>query len=188
MALGRLAGGMHLNAGVIAALGVALVAIVAGLAAAVAPPLRPADWAFVPKQIWPWWPGPPDQTLLVLVSALFALGVAAFLRRPRSGVAQALLAGSAGNAATAALWTTIVPEELAWRSASWLAFLAAGFLSLVLWSSLVHLVFIFPTRDRWLAQPRWLAPLIYLLPPVAMASGAAVMGALNPTALVWVDG
>jgi hypothetical protein len=124
---------------------------------------------------------------LIFVAALLALGLAAFVRRPRSGVGQALLAGSAANAGSVALWSTISAPDLAQPSASWLAFLAAGVLSLVLWSSLAHLVFVFPTRDRRVERMPALVPLIYLLPQVAMIGAAWAMGALTPTSLEWLD-
>lgn len=187
MTLARLAAAGRLNVGAFAALGIASLAAITALAAFISVPLNPAEWGFAPKQIWPWWPGAPSQALLVLVSALFALGLAAFIRRPRSGTGQALLAGSAGNAASVALWSTIVPDELGWRSASWLAFVGAGFLSLVLWSSLLHLVFVFPTRDRWIGGVRWLIPAIYVLPALLLATGAVAIGAFDPTSLAWVD-
>lgn len=187
MTLGRLAAAGRRDVGVFAALGLASVAAMIALAASMSVPLRPSAWGFDPPQVWPWWPGAPSQTLLIFVGALFVLGLAAFIRRPRSGVGQALLAGSAGNAASVALWSTIAPDELGWRSTSWLAFLGAGFLSLVLWSSLVHLVFVFPTRDRWIASVPWLVPVIYVLPPSMLATGAVAIGAADPTSLGWVD-
>src|SRR5687768_14075981 len=106
------------------------IAAVIGVAAFLAPPLQPAQWAFDPKQVWPSWPGPASQTLVVLVAAMFAIGLAAFVRRPQSGIGQALLAGTAANAASVALGSSINPEELTYRSGSWVAFVAAGFLSL----------------------------------------------------------
>lgn len=187
MTLARVAAAVRRDVGVFASLGIASLAAMIALAASISVPLNPAEWGFAPKQIWPWWPGAPSQTLLVLVSALFVLGLAAFIRRPRSGIGQALLAGSAGNAASVALWSTIVPDELGWRSASWLAFVGAGFLSLVLWSSLLHLIFVFPTRDRWIGGARWLVPVIYVLPALLLATGAIAIGALDPTSLGWVD-
>ncbi len=185
MTLARVATPWRRDVGVFAAIGIALVAAIIALAAGLYVQPRPADWDFDPKQVWPWWPGPPSQTLVVLVGALFALGFAAFMRRPRSGVGQALLVGAAGNAASVALWLIIVPE-LASRSTSWLAFIAAGFLSLVLWSSLVHLVFVFPTRDRSLGGGRWPIAAIYVLPALLLATGAVAIGAMDPTSLDWV--
>jgi signal transduction histidine kinase len=162
-------------------------ALSCALVAALAPPLRPESWTFAPREAWPWWPGSPDWMLLLFVSALLAVGVAAFLRRPRSGVSQALLAGSAGNAGNVALWSMIQPEQLAGRTESWLAFLAAGLLTLVLWSSLVHLILVFPTRDRRVEETPWLVPLIYLVPQLLLLAGAWASGALTPTSLAWVD-
>ena len=187
MTLARLAAEGRRDAGVVAAVAFASVAAIIALASFVSEPLRPAEWSFDPKLAWPWWPGQPSQTLLVLVVALFALGLAAFIRRPRSEIGQALLVGTAANLASVALWTTIKPAELAYPSASWLAFVSAGFLSLVLWSSLVHLVFVFPTRDQWSRDARWLAPVIYLGPSALLAAGAAGIGALDPTSLAWVE-
>lgn len=170
-----------------AAIFIAAAAAVAGLMAASQPPLQPGELAFNPETRWPWWPGPPGEVLLVFVAALLALGLAAFVRRPRSGVGQALLAGAAANAGSVALWSTISAPDLAQPSASWLAFLAAGVFSLVLWSSLAHLVFVFPTRDRRVERVPALVPLIYLLPQVAMIAAAWAMGALTPTSLEWLD-
>ncbi len=187
MTLARLAAEGRRDAGVVSAVAFASVAAIIALASFVSEPLRPAEWSFDPKLAWPWWPGQPSQTLLVLVVALFALGLAAFIRRPRSEIGQALLVGTAANLASVALWTTIKPAELAYPSASWLAFVSAGFLSLVLWSSLVHLVFVFPTRDQWSRDARWLAPVIYLGPSALLAAGAAGIGALDPTSLAWVE-
>ncbi len=187
MSLARLVAWGRRNAGAFAAIAVASVAAVVALAAIVAGPRATTAQAIVPRQAWPWWRGRPTDILLLLVTALFVLGLAAFIRRPHSGIGQALLAGAAGNAASVALWSTITAEELTYRSPSWLAFVAAGFLSLLLWSSLVHLVFVFPTRDRWIRDARWLVPAIYLAPPAALAAGAAAIGAFDPTSLAWVE-
>src|SRR4051794_21450789 len=175
------------DAGVVLAVGVACAAAVIALGAAASEPLRPQEWTFDPKLTWPWWPGQPTQMLLVLAVALAALGLAAFIRRPRSEIGQALLVGTAANAASVALWATITPGDLVGPSASWVAFVAAGFLSLVLWSSLVHLAYVFPTRDKWGRDAHWLVPLIYLAPPALLAAGAAAIGALQPTTLDWVE-
>jgi signal transduction histidine kinase len=184
--VGRIAVGLRRNSGIIATLAVVAVGVMSAVAAVSRPPLQPDAWPFQPAEMWPWWPGPPNDALLLFVGAQLALGVAAFFRLPRNGVGQALLGGSAANAGSVALWSTIQAPELARASSSWLAFVAAGFLSLILWSSLLHLVFVFPTRDRRVDESGWLIPLIYVLPPVALGIGALLTGGLTPTSLDWL--
>jgi signal transduction histidine kinase len=173
--------------GIAAAITVATIGIVAVALAVLAAPLEPEQWRFDPAGIWPWWPGRPGGLLIVFVSALVGLGLAAFVRRPHSGISQALLAGSAGNAGSGALWVVINPDALDQLSAEWLAFIAAGLLSLVLWSSLVHLVLVFPTRDSLVDANPWIVPLVHGLPQAAMLTGALLSGGLTPTSLEWVD-
>ena len=175
------------DAGVIATLAVVAIAIAVGAAAFAQPPLRPDTWSFVPTTRWPWWPGVPSETLIAFVVAQLVLGVAAFARQPRSGVSQALLAGSAGNAASVTPWTTVNPEQLASPSASWAMFIAAGILSLLLWSSLVHLIFVFPTRDRRLEKAPWIVPLLYVAPQALLLMAVLAIGGLTPTSLAWLD-
>ncbi len=76
--------------GMILALGVPVVATVFVLYARLAAPRTASEPGFVPVERWPWWPGSAsiDQTLLVFVAALLLVGVAAFVRRPRSGIAR----------------------------------------------------------------------------------------------------
>ena len=136
---------------------------------------------------WPWWPGRPETTLILFVAGQLVIGVAAFMRRPRSGVAQALLAGSAANASAALAWTGVDPEQLGAVSSSWAAFLAAGSLTLVLWSSLVHLVLVFPTRDHRLSDAPWVVPALYLLPQLLLFIGAFTIGAFTPVGTGWLD-
>jgi signal transduction histidine kinase len=176
------------DAGVLAALAVAAIAAAIGALASTRPRLDPAAWSFDPFDRWPWWPGAPTEALALFVGTLLLLGVAAFLRRPRSGAAQGILAGSAANAAGAALAATTRPDELGVASASWAAFVASGSLSLILWSSLVHLVFVFPTRDRRLDDFPWALPVIYVAPQLALLVGAGAAGGLAPTSLDWLDG
>jgi signal transduction histidine kinase len=173
--------------GIAAAITVATVGIVAVVVAVVAEPLEPDQWSFDPSAVWPWWPGRPGELLILFVTALVALGLAAFVRRPHSGISQALLAGAAGNAGSGALWVVINPDSLDTPSPEWLAFIAAGLLSLVLWSGLVHLVLVFPIRDPFIDTHPWIVPLIHGLPQVAMLTGALLTGGLTPSSLEWVD-
>ena len=174
------------DAGVLSTLLIVLIAaIVAGLSLGARSPTDLPE--LDPISRWPWWPGRPETTLILFVAGQLLVGLAAFMRRPRSGVAQALLAGSVSNAAAALAWTTVDPQQLGAVSQSWLAFLAAGSLTLVLWSSLVHLVLIFPTRERRLSEARWLVPAVYVVPQLLLFIGAFAIGALAPAGLEWLD-
>jgi signal transduction histidine kinase len=175
------------DGGLIAAVSMVVIALGCVIAVALAPPLQPETWSFDPARVWPWWPGPPGTTLLLFIGALLALGVAAFVRRARSGVSQALLGGSAANAGSSVLWWMIEPEQLAQPTPSWLAFVAAGMLSLVLWSSLIHLILVFPTRDRHVESRPWLVPLLYVVPQLLLVGGAWATGGLAPASLAWLD-
>jgi signal transduction histidine kinase len=175
------------KAGLLAALGFAAVALSIAAATLVLPRPDPAQWPFDPLVRWPWWPGHPGQLLIFFVLSLLALGVAAFIRRPRSGTAQALLAGSAANAAAVALSSIVRPDELAHASLSWAAFVAAGLLTLVMWSSLVHLVLVFPIAGGRTATHPWLMALLYVVPQLALLIGVGLAGALAPRSLDWLD-
>jgi signal transduction histidine kinase len=164
-----------------------LATAVASVLLALATSLSPDSLLFDPTDRWAWWPGPPGVPLILFVTGVLVLGLAAFLRRPRSGVSQALLAGTSGNAGNIALWSMIDPSELAAVSTAWLAFVVAGMLSLVLWSSLVHLVLVFSGRDPHVVARPWIIPLIYVLPQAALLLGALASGAFTPISLEWVD-
>ncbi|HVM30912.1 MAG TPA: sensor histidine kinase [Candidatus Limnocylindrales bacterium] len=153
----------------------------------VMPRSDPAQWPFDPLVRWPWWPGAPSEALVLFAASLFALGVAAFLRFARSGIAQALLAGSAANVAAIWLSAHVRPDQLAYASASWAAFIGAGFLTLVMWSSLVHLVLVFPlTGQRRRGGLWWVVP-IYVVPQLVLLIGVGFSGALAPRSLDWLD-
>ena len=173
------------DAGVFATLGVAVIAATVAFATFGQPSPDAATVDATAR--WPWWPGKPETALVLFVGGLLLVGIAAFVRRPRSGVAQALLAGSAANAASIVAWTTIDPAQLGAVSPSWAAFLAAGMLALVLWSSLVHMALVFPTRDQRISEAPWIVPALYLGPQLLLAVGAFAIGAFAPVGTGWVD-
>jgi signal transduction histidine kinase len=174
------------NAGVVSTL--VFVVLAAAVAALTVGDLSAAEPETVdPTTRWPWFPGRPETTLIVFVGAQLLVGLAAFIRRPRSGVAQALLCGSAANAAASIAWTGVDADQLGAMSRSWLAFLAAGSFTLVLWSSLVHIVLVFPTRDRRLSEAAWVVPALYLVPQLLLIVGAFAIGALTPVGFDWLD-
>jgi signal transduction histidine kinase len=182
------------GARVAGALGVVLTGVVVAASAAAALMAgrysrRAVGGAERPLERHPWWPdGITNEVLAAFLVALVAIAVAAFLRRPRSGVAQALLAGASGNAASAVIWSVgITPTDLATTGPAWLLFLASGALTLVFWSSLLHVGLIFPSRLAAMGQSIAPAAVIYVAPQVALLGMALAVGAADPARATWLD-
>nr|MBA3852129.1 hypothetical protein [Chloroflexota bacterium] len=137
---------MSRRVGVILAPLVVVAAIATVFATRFVEPIGSASPDYLSTEAHPWWPdGATNETLVLFLAAQLGLGLAAFLRRPYSGAAQALLAGSAGNAASSVVWSVgLGPADLLQRSPAWAVFFMSGTLTLVFWSSLVHIVLVFP--------------------------------------------
>lgn len=112
---------MSRRVGVILAPLVVLAAIATAVATRFVEPIESTSAGYLSTEAHPWWPdGVTNETLVLFLAAQLGLGLAAFLRRPHSGAAQALLAGSAGNAASSVVWSVgLGPADLMLRSPAW---------------------------------------------------------------------
>jgi signal transduction histidine kinase len=180
---------MARQAGVILATLVVLAGIATVVATRLVDPVDPTSPGYLPTEAHPWWPdGTTNETLVLFLAGQLGLGLAAFLRRPHSGAAQALLAGSAGNAASSVVWSVgLGPADLLQRSPAWAVFFMSGTLTLVFWSSLVHIVLVFPSRESRLGASPWVIPLVYAVPQLLLLLGAMRINVLQPSRLAWID-
>ncbi len=180
--------GWH-DLGVILAPLVVLAAIATAAATQLVVPIAQSDPGYLSTAAHAWWPdGVTNETLVLFLAAQFALGLAAFLRRPRSGAAQALLAGSAANAFSSVVWSVgLGPADLLMRSPAWAVFLASGALTLIFWSSLLHIVLVFPSRDPRLGTSPWVIPLVYGIPQLLLFVCAIAIDVMQPARLAWID-
>ena len=61
-------------------------------------------------------------------------------------------------------------------------------LDLVFWSSLLHLILVYPTRSRILVGRPWLPATLYLIPILALLAGAVTLRLTTTSTLVWIGG
>jgi signal transduction histidine kinase len=123
-------------------------------------------------------------TLAQLVLATWLL-----VRRPASVAVRVLFVGSVANLASAIPWQLgLLPSDLVRGWPAVLPFVATGPLDLVFWSSLLHLILVYPTRSRILVGRPWLPATLYLVPILALLAGAVALRLTTTSTLVWVGG
>ena len=122
--------------------------------------------------------GSPRQSSLL--AAAFGLGVllmavVLLVRRPRSTALRLLFVGATANVASIAAWETgLQPSDFATGSLVPILFVTAPAFNVIFWSTIVHILSIYPVRSRAAGHPRFIA-LIHAGPIAALAAGAAIV-------------
>jgi signal transduction histidine kinase len=118
----------------------------------------------------------------VLALALFLVA-----RRPRVTALRLLLVGAAANMADIVAWVLdLQPSDLAVRTPYLLAFCAAAGFNLVFWSSIAHILTIYPVRTELAGRSRFAIPILYAAPIAALLVGLVLARLAGGTMLDWI--
>jgi signal transduction histidine kinase len=118
--------------------------------------------------------------LLAFGAGLLVLAILLVARRPGATALRLLFLAASANLADVVAWeVSLQPTDFGYPSPMVAAFGAASLFNVVFWSTIVHILSIYPVRSRLLANRPGLLVLIY-------AGPLAALGAL--TALAWLAG
>ena len=125
--------------------------------------------------------------LMVFVVGLAVVALLAWMRRPGEGWRRGFLLGSAANVGSALIWELgLRPSDLAGPAPMLLLFALTGFLQLVFWSSVIHVLVSWPER----AGPPFRGPrfelALYVVPQAALAVVLAMSAAAADSTLSWI--
>jgi signal transduction histidine kinase len=126
--------------------------------------------------------------IVVFGVGVLVLALILVVRRPRVTALRLLLVAAAANMADIVAWELdLQPTDLAVQTPYLYAFCAAAGFNLVFWSSIAHILLIYPVRSRLIARSRFAIPLLYAAPIAALAIGLIVARLAGGTVLDWID-
>lgn len=118
---------------------------------------------------------------------MLVLALILVVRRPRVTALRLLLVAAAANVADIVAWELdLQPTDLAVETPFLAAFCAAAVFNLIFWSSIAHILTIYPVRSRLAARSRWVIPVLYAAPIAALAIGLVVARIAGGTVLDWI--
>lgn len=118
--------------------------------------------------------------VLVLATTLLA-------RRPRSTVLRLLFIGAAANITDISAWVIgLQPTDFRTGSVFLVAFGAAAVFNVVFWSTIVHILTVYPVRSPLAVRHRFVVPIIYAAPLTTAAVLLLASRALGGTTLDWI--
>jgi signal transduction histidine kinase len=118
---------------------------------------------------------------------VLALAVLLVIRRPRVTALRLLLVAAAANVADIVAWELdLQPSDLAVQTPYLYAFCAAAVFNLVFWSSVAHILTVYPVRSRPAARSRFVIPVLYAAPIAGLLLGLVVARLPGGTILDWI--
>src|SRR5262249_35515991 len=127
-------------------------------------------------------------SLVVFGAGVLVLALVLVLRRTRSTALRLLFVGAAANVADITAWTVgLQPTDFGQASATIWVFGAASLFNLVFWSTIVHILAVYPVRSPLVARRPFLLPAIYAGPLLALAGLVVVAWLAAGTSLDRVD-
>ena len=119
--------------------------------------------------------------------SVLVLALVFVVRRPRVTALRLLLVGAAANLADIVAWELdLQPSDLAIQTPYLFAFCAAAVFNLIFWSSIAHILTIYPVRSELGARNRFLIPALYAAPIAALVLGLVVARLAGGTILDWI--
>jgi signal transduction histidine kinase len=117
---------------------------------------------------------------------VLALALVLVVRRPRLTALRLLLVAAAANMSDIVAWELdLQPTDLAVQTPYLAAFCAAAGFNLIFWSSIAHILTIYPVRSQ-LARSRFAIPAIYAAPIAALAVGLVVARLVGGSVTDWI--
>ena len=118
---------------------------------------------------------------------VLVLALVLVIRRPRVTALRLLLVAAAANMADIVAWELdIQATDLAVQTPYLAAFAAAAFFNLIFWSSIAHILAIYPVRSRFVSRSRLFTPALYAVPIAALVVGLVVARLAGGTVLDWM--
>ena len=125
--------------------------------------------------------------VVVFGFGVLVLAIILVARRPRVTALRLLLVAAAANTADIVAWELdLQPSDLAVRTPYLYAFCAAALFNLIFWSSIAHILAIYPVRSRLATRSRFVIPALYAAPIVALAIGLGVARLAGGSVLDWI--
>ena len=125
--------------------------------------------------------------VVVFGVGVLALAVLLVIRRPRVTALRLLLVAAAANVADIVAWELdLQPSDLAVQTPYLYAFCAAAVFNLVFWSSVAHILTVYPVRSRQAARSRFAIPVLYAGPIAGLVLGLVVARLVGGTVLDWI--
>ena len=115
------------------------------------------------------------------------LALTLVIRRPHATAIRLLLVLAAANLANIVAWELdLQPSDLAVETPFFAAFCVAAVFNLVFWSSIAHILAVYPVRSRLAAQSRFAVPALYVAPILALAVGLLAARLAGGSTLDWI--
>jgi signal transduction histidine kinase len=127
-------------------------------------------------------------SLVVFGAGVLVLALVLVLRRTRSTALRLLFVAAAANVADITAWTVgLQPTDFGQATPAIGVFGAASLFNLVFWSTIVHILAIYPVRSPLVARRPSLVPAFYAGPLVALAVLVVIAWLAGGTSLDRVD-
>ncbi|HTG42272.1 MAG TPA: histidine kinase, partial [Methylomirabilota bacterium] len=125
--------------------------------------------------------------VVVFGGGVLVLALIFVARRPRVMALRLLLVAAAANMADIVAWElNLQPTDLAVQTPYLYAFCAAAVFNLVFWSSIAHILLIYPVRSPLAARSRFAIPALYAAPILALAVALVVARLAGGSVLDWI--
>jgi signal transduction histidine kinase len=125
--------------------------------------------------------------VVVFGGGVLVLALVFVARRPRVMALRLLLVAAAANMADIVAWElNLQPTDLAIQTPYLFAFCAGAVFNLVFWSSIAHILLIYPVRSPFAARNRFVIPALYAAPIAALAIGIVVARLAGGSVLDWI--
>ena len=127
-------------------------------------------------------------SLVVFGVGVLVLALVLMLRRTRTAALRLLFVGAAANVADITAWTVgLQPTDFGQASPAIWVFGAASLFNLVFWSTIVHILAIYPVRSPLVARRPLLVAALYVGPLLAFAVLVGIAWLVGGTSLDRVD-
>jgi len=125
--------------------------------------------------------------VVVFGGGVLVLALVFVARRPRVMALRLLLVAAAANMADIVAWElNLQPTDLAVQTPYLFAFCAGAVFNLAFWSSIAHILLIYPVRSPLAARSRFAIPALYALPILALAVGLVAARLAGGSVLDWI--
>ena len=126
--------------------------------------------------------------LVVFAVTGLLLAFVLLVRRPGALALRLIVLGVTCDVADIVAWETgLQPTDFVARTPFLYAFGLAAVFGVVFWSSLAHLLSVYPVRARWVVRRPRAVAWLYVVPLAVLGAGAAIAGVAGGGPLLWLD-